>query len=309
MRAKLDTLKSKSFDLVTFGETLIDVIAGDDQKTHHLVGGSPSNIAINVQQLGKKVAFVGAVGHDEHADLIRSTFNTYGLSGAYLKKMEGPTTEVHINQSDGSPVPHFKRGADFYIPYTDDLEKLIRSTKIFHFSYWPVSEEPARTTLLKCLAVAKEEGVMIAFDPNLHPGLNGPNAPTFETLEAILRQVDFIKPSLDDAARLFNMTLSPDEYMDRFEAYDIPLIILSLGKDGVLISDQKKRITLESKAVTVIDTTGAGDAFYSGFYASLLHGNSILDAAHDAQKVSAIVLNQIGALTQLPTIESITKGA
>jgi fructokinase len=308
MRAKLDILKAKPIDLVTFGETLIDVICDSNDDTHRLVGGSPSNIAINVHQLGRKAAFVGAIGHDDNATLIVSTFKNYGLDHQFIHHVKEPTTEVHIKQSDGSPTPIFKRGADFFIPYTPHLEALIRSTKIFHFSYWPVSEEPSRTTLLRCLNVAKAEGAMIAFDPNLHPGIQGSNAPSFETLESIFRQVDFIKPSLDDAARLFNVVLTPDEYMDRFEAYEIPLIILSLGKDGVLISDQKKRMTLESRAVSIIDTTGAGDAFYSGFYASLLHGNSIIHAAHDAQSVSAIILNQIGALTVLPPLESITKG-
>jgi fructokinase len=307
MQEKLLKTNKYPVDIITFGEVLIDRITDHSRQEHMLVGGSPSNIAINMHQLGSRVLFTGAVGSDHEGRLILNRFNQYGLSTEFISVVDAPTSIVALEQSSATPVPSFLRGADYHISSSDALLEAVRQTRIFHFSYWPLTRKPALDTLLKCLDEAEKAGAVIGFDPNIHEALDHEDMISLEDLDAIFRRLDFIKPSLDDAKRLWG-ELSIEAIMDRFEAYGIPVIILSLGKDGIYISKNKHRTLVPSKTKDVVDTTGAGDAFYSGFYTSLLHGNSLEKAWDDAQVVSALVLNVIGALAPLPHYQELNKG-
>jgi fructokinase len=308
MQEKLLKTKDYPVDIITFGEVLIDRITDHAHHEHMLVGGSPSNIAINMHQLGARSLFAGAVGSDREGRLILDRFNHYGLSTDYISVVEAPTSIVALEQSSATPVPSFLRGADYHISLNESLLNAVRQTRIFHFSYWPLTRKPALQTLLTCLDEAEKANAVIGFDPNIHVALDHEDMITSEALEALFRRLDFIKPSLDDAKRLWGES-NIEAIMDRFESYDIPVIILSLGKDGIYISENKRRTLVPSKPTEVVDTTGAGDAFYSGFYTSLLHGNSLEKAWDDAQAVSALVLNVLGALAPLPHYQELNKGA
>ena len=308
MREKLLKKTDTTYDIITFGEVLIDQITHHDQKTQNYVGGSPSNIAINMKQLGAHALFVGAVGNDAHGQLIQDRFLKSNLA-THLAVVDAPTSIVHINQSLETPVPAFLRGADYVLKEDAVLTKALKSTKIFHFSYWPLTRKPALDTLMNAIDMAFDAGALIGFDPNLHPALTHPESIGQEALHALLKRVDFIKPSLDDAKRMWGDGLLISDYLDRFEAFDIPVIIMSLGKDGIVLSHHKKRTFIPSPTTEVVDTTGAGDAFYSGFYMSLLNGHDLLRACEDAQRVSELVLGVVGAIADLPHYHELHKGA
>lgn len=308
MQEKLHKKNDAAYDIITLGEVLIDQITHEHQDTHNYVGGSPSNIAINMQQLGANALFVGAIGKDQHGQLIQDRFLKSNVN-THLAIVDAPTSVVHINQSKDTPIPEFLRGADYCLSDDAFLNEALKTTKIFHFSYWPLTREPALTTLLKAVDTALAAGALIGFDPNLHPALTHPETISNEGLHALLKKVDFIKPSLDDAKRMWGNDLLISDYLDRFEAFDIPVIIMSLGKDGIVLSHRKKRTFIPSPTTKVVDTTGAGDAFYSGFYMSLLKGHDLLKACEDAQRVSELVLGVVGAIADLPHYHELHKGA
>ncbi len=80
---------------------------------------------------------------------------------------------------------------------------------------------------------------------------------------------------------------------------------MTLGKDGALVSNGKETIKFNTLAEEVMDTTGAGDAFWSGFYTAIVKGYTIKDALRIGFAVSAFKLRFIGAVVDLPTIEEI----
>ena len=77
-------------------------------------------------------------------------------------------------------------------------------------------------------------------------------------------------------------------------------MILTLGADGALVSNGTDEIHLESVATEVVDATGAGDAFWSGFYAGIAKGLSVLDAVNHGMKISAYKLKHVGPVQQFP---------
>ncbi|WP_238916960.1 PfkB family carbohydrate kinase [Clostridium sp. YIM B02555] len=65
---------------------------------------------------------------------------------------------------------------------------------------------------------------------------------------------------------------------------------MTLGKDGAIASNGLETIRFETLAKEVVDTTGAGDAFWSGFYTSIIKGYSIREALNLGFAVSAYKL-------------------
>ena len=61
----------------------------------------------------------------------------------------------------------------------------------------------------------------------------------------------------------------------------------------------------KTKATKVVDATGAGDAFWSGFYTGLCKGKTILEAVDDGSGTSAYKLQYVGAVVELPTLEEL----
>ena len=304
-KSRLSVFTDRKYDVLLIGEILVDEIRDDNGVLFLTFGGSPSNIALNLKQLGLNPQLVATLGNDAEGSFLQNTLNKYHLSTDMIRKVALPTSRVQLSDSKETPVPTFKRLSDFYIDYSDRLDDVIKNSKILHLSYWPLTKEPSKSTVLKAMKRAKQENVLIAFDPNIHQDLRTEDTISHEELLSLLRNIDIIKPSLDDAARLFGEGYTKEQYMDFFEAAGIPLILMSLGKDGVFVSYKGKRSTYKANKIDVLDATGAGDAFWSGFYSGLLNELSIAETIECAQAISAIVLKSIGAITELPDFKDI----
>lgn len=305
---KLIKTANKLFDVFICGEILMDMIEDYVGSEHRLFGGSPGNIAINTTQLGLKTKLFAAVSHDHLGKFLSETLSFYGVDQSLLYEVEQTQSYVKFRQTESTPQPVFHRGSDFLLYSNEHVEEAVRQSKIFHFSYWPLTREPAKSTVLSLVEKAKEAGTLVSFDPNLHEALEHNDTIKMDELQRLLRKVDIIKPSLDDASRLFGQGYSKEEYMSTFEDYGIPLILMTLGKDGVYASYQKKRSWFPTQATSVVDATGAGDAFWSGLYSALIEGVELERAVQMAQDVSAVVLKTIGAITQLPHYSKFLEG-
>ncbi|MNC72984.1 2-dehydro-3-deoxygluconokinase [compost metagenome] len=76
-----------------------------------------------------------------------------------------------------------------------------------------------------------------------------------------------------------------------------------MGKEGAMVSNGIETLTFDTKATKIEDTTGAGDAFWSGFYAALVKGDTLKEALELGFAVSAYKLKFMGAVVNLPTLE------
>lgn len=301
------TLSSPQSDLLLIGETLVDVFIDYQHNTHVLFGGSPANICVNTKQLGLRPRLCSSIGNDDNGTFLMEKLNHHNIDTSLITRCDKETSKVMVNQTDASPIPTFYRGCDHNITLTDSLIEAIMNTKILHFSYWPLTKNPSKSTVIELIKYAKKHHVTISFDPNIHKALLTDTSITEKELLSILKEVDIIKPSLDDASRLFDLDASKEVYMDKFEALGIDLIMMTLGKDGVYVSHKNKRTHYPTYAKQIIDSTGAGDAFWSGFYGGFLNDYSLEDSIMLAQIASGFALRQIGAITDLPRIEELAQ--
>ncbi|MEQ8197148.1 MAG: carbohydrate kinase [Clostridiaceae bacterium] len=302
--------ENKKIDVFTVGEVLVDMISKEYSDNFEcndyskFFGGSPANIAMNVKRLGANSAIASSVGKDGLGDFLIKHLEDNTIDTKYVTRSDAPTSMVLVTKSKSTPIPIFYRGADYNLTYTPVLEDALQNTKIVHFSCWPISQEPSRSTIERVITESRKNNVIIGFDPNYHPMLWQAGHDGIGYIKSIISKVDIVKPSEDDAERIFGPD-TPENQVQKFIKLGAPLVIMTLGKDGAIASNGKETLHFDAVETEVVDTTGAGDAFWSGFYTAVIKGYTLKESLHLGFAVSAYKLKYLGAVVKLPTIEEI----
>lgn len=261
----------KEFDVTALGELLIDFTDNGVSAQGNTIfeanpGGAPCNVLAMLQKLGRKTAFIGKVGEDIFGVKLRGVLDEVGIDTSNLITDKKARTTLAFVQTfaDGDRDFSFYRnpGADMMLTEDEIDKKLIKRSKILHFGTLSMTHKNVRKATKKAIKIAKDNGVLISFDPNLRP-------PLWETLDDAKEQVayglgkcDILKIS-DNEIQWFTGEEDYDKGIKKLqEEYHIPLIVLSMGKDGsrVYYKDMKveKPAFVQEKT---IETTGAGDTF------------------------------------------------
>ncbi len=312
----------KKFDVTALGELLIDFIEHGKSNAGNGMfeanpGGAPCNVLAMLAKLGHKTSFIGKVGEDSFGTLLENVVSNAGIDVEYLyhdKEVHTTLAMVHT-LPDGDRDFSFYRnpGADMMLREDEVPIGRIASSKIFHFGTLSMTHEGVRNATKKALHAAKENGVLISFDPNLRP-------PLWENLSVAKEQVlygleycDILKISDNELQWLTGCM----DYTDGVEwirkRRQIPLILVSMGKDGSRAYDLEKMVEVPSvlKRGTV-ETTGAGDTFLgASLHYILEHGHEDLteDQLREmllfANAAAGVVTTRKGALRVMPEKEEI----
>ncbi|SHH15472.1 carbohydrate kinase family protein [Thermosipho atlanticus] len=294
--------------IIFLGEILIDLISKENLKDTvsftKKMGGSPLNIAINLSQLGIRSSIISRIGNDPFGKFIMENLKKYNINTDHIQVDEfHNTTVVFVSKSKGTPDFFIIRGADkFY-----EIPKInFDNAKFLHLSCWTITHEENFTKTIKLIEQAKNCGVKIGFDPNCRQKIFCSHKIDLDKIFEILKNTFIIKPSLDDAREIFG-PLPKESYIELLHKFGIKYVILTLGKDGALVSDGTKIEHIPSKATKVIDSTGAGDAFWAGIYFGLLNNWPIFKAAKFGSILSSIVLKNVGAISNLTEAKNYIK--
>jgi len=312
---KLDqqvSFQEKPNDILTVGELLIDMIsdayddAVDCNTYSRFFGGSVANLALNTKKLGLRSLVASAVGRDGFGTFLLRQLEREGMPTDCIQSVDEATSMVVITKSRTTPQPIFYRGADFRLRFTPNLARAVKQSKIVHFSCWPLSRQPARSAIEQMIDLARSEGALIGFDPNYHPTIWDKGEDGAAYVKSVIGRVDVVKPSKDDADRLFGKD-TPERHLARFVELGAKLVILTLGADGILVSNGHENLQLDSIETEVVDATGAGDAFWAGFYAGLIKGLSVTEAIRFGMEVSAYKLRHLGPVRHFPDVFLVTQ--
>ena len=311
----------KKYDVVAMGELLIDfAMNGQSEQGNNCFeacpGGAPCNVLAMLGKLGRKTAFLGKVGEDQFGKLLKETIEEVGVDTTGLRMdQEIPTTLAFVHTfPDGDRDFSFYRkpGADMMLREEEVDYDVIRQAKIFHFGTLSMTDEPVRSATKKALEVAKEAGCLISLDPNLRPPLWKSLDEAKKMMEYGFRYCDILKIS-DNEIQFVSGKEDYDEgirYLQ--ETYHIPLIFLTMGKDGSRAYYKGMRIEKTGYRVDTVETTGAGDTFCGSALNGVLERGidnltekdltEILDFANAA---AAIVTTKKGAIRSMPEQEEV----
>lgn len=301
------------FDILALGEAVVDLISVergvtlDDVDTfRRYLGGAPVNVAATAVRLGCNAAVMARVGDEAWGRYVRSELRRLGVADDFVQvDHEHVTTLVFVASTTGSPDFLVVRGADAYLsPGVDGsglIDHALARTRALHVSMFALSREPARATVAEAVRRAHAQGKLVSLDPNYRPRLWPDSSVLHGLLRDLLPLTSVIKPSLDDASAIWGPGLSPQQYIAHFHEYGAPLVVLTMGKDGVLVSDGATPTFLETQPIEIADATGAGDSFVAGMIMGLLEGFAPVRAARLGQRVAAAKLQGIGNTAPLPT--------
>lgn len=311
------------YDVTAMGEMLIDfTLNGQSEQGNHLFeacpGGAPCNVLAMLNKLGRKTAFIGKVGEDQFGRLLKGTIDELGIEtkGLILDKEIHTTLAFVHTFPDGDREFSFYRkpGADMMLTEEEVDYDLIRQSRIFHFGTLSMTDEPVRSATKKALEVAKEAGCLITFDPNLRPPLWNSLDEAKKQMEYGFQYCDMLKIS-DNEIQFVSGKEDYDEgicYLQ--DKYNIPLIFLTMGKDGSRAYYKDIRVERKGFQVKAIETTGAGDTFCGcSIHGLLTHGLEGLteellgDMLTYANAGAALITMKKGAIRSMPEPENITK--
>ena len=296
----------KTIDIISVGEVLIDFI-GHEVNTpikkardyHRYLGGSPTNVAVNAARLGLKSVLVATCGHEGLGDYIIRKLKKYDVITTHIRKSDTePTSVIFVSKSTGTPdfIPY--READCQIIPSQVPDDLLKKAKIFHTTCFALSKNPARTTILESAKKAKALGLQTSIDINFSERIWPNRIEAQQVLKNYLSNDPLVKVSEDDCLRLFGETKTENFIFDYFHTLGASTVCLTKGKDGVKLSDTTHGLFFQEAIPIkeIKDTTGDGDAFWTGFLYAKLNNKSIVESITIAQKLASIKLQNIGRL-------------
>lgn len=293
-------------DLLSVGELLVDLISTEPtdslataERFERYQGGSPANIAVNVARLGGRAAMMARVGDDPLGSFLRGTLAAAGVGvDAVQTDPDAHTSLVLVARTATTPDFLPMRDADFRLD-SADLEGAVSRARAVHTSTWPLSREPARQCAMRALHLAHAEGKVTSLDPNYTPRIWPDREEALGVMTVLLPDVTITKPSQDDAARLFGETLRPREVIRRFHAMGPMMVLFTMGAEGMILSVDGDETFIPARELEVVDATGAGDAFWSGFLMAHLDGLPPVHCAYVARELAERKLRTVGALPEM----------
>lgn len=293
-------------DVVGLGELLIDFTpAGKSANGNALFesnpGGAPANVLATLAKFKASTAFIGKVGNDQFGSFLGETLQKSGIDTQgliYSKDVNTTLAFVHLKE-DGDRSFQFYRspGADIMLQEQEVDVALVQQAKVFHFGSLSMTHEPAKTATLKALQAAKENDVLISYDPNLRPALWKSLSQAKETILAGMQYADILK--LSDEELEFTTGIRDLEEGSRFlfEKFGLKIVLVTLGAQGCFYRFGEDTGHIAGFQVEAIDTTGAGDLFLGAFLHQFLQKDVSWESIQ-AEELEAMIVfaNAVAAL-------------
>ena len=250
-------------------------------------GGGATNAAVTFARQGLHSQFMGTVGHDPAGQAVLADLDNEGVDTTHISYSPKYNTgySVLLLAPSGERTILTYRGASTHY----DAKNFDLSESDIDWVYVS-SMAGSMEALHKIFTQAKKLGIKIMFNP----GKGELSQP--EKLRALLEDVDVLSVNREEMQILVEG--SELEELIRHALHFVPVAIVSDGPNGVIASDGKTIVRAGMyEDVKVIDRTGAGDAFGSGFLSQWAQGRSLKDSIVFASANSTSVVTRIGAKT------------
>jgi len=303
------------------GETLVDFlperpgplseVASFDRRP----GGAPANVAVGLARLGQVPLFWTRVGGDPFGGFLADTLVEAGIPDRFVEHdRDAKTTLAFVTHDesgdraftfyrDGTADTRFEPGA---VPEDTlaDVERVVCGGV-------PLATGRSRAAMLDLLDRAAATGAETWFDPNYRPEL-WPDDDFASVAGDALADVDVLKATEEELRELDVAGDSPRALAEAVAERGPHTVLVTLGGDGALAHATADApwgpATVEHGGydVDVVDTTGAGDAFFAGAIARATDGDASLETILSyANAVAAVATTASGAMAALPSHDTV----
>jgi len=270
------------------------------------VGGCALNTGIGLARLGTKVGVSARVGDDGFGSFLKGRLEAEGVSTVGLRVVPGEktsATSVMVAPAGERSFLHFL-GANQHYGYDDFDFASFRNYRILHLAGILLTPSLDGEPGARVLRKAREAGLTTSLDTAWDS--------TGRWLKAVgpmLPHTDLFLPSLEEAKMLSGLE-KPAAIADFFLKAGVKVVALKMGSAGSYFkSAGGEEGLVPVYPITVVDTTGAGDAFVAGFLAGYLSGWPLEKVARLANAVGAFAVSRMGATNGLRSLPETMKFA
>jgi len=305
--AHIDDDFLEKIDAVPGSMTLID-----QQRAHEIYtmmgpatemsGGSVANTVAGFANLGGSAAYIGRVKKDQLGSIFNHDMRSLGIDIRLEPAVDGASTaRSHILISaNGQRTMQTYLGACTELAVNDITPETFGSPKavLIEGYVWDLPEGPALAR--RAIEIAAKNGTAVALSLSDSFCVER-HRESFE--DAVRNGVNIIVAD-DDEVNALMQTTDFEDTLEALGSYD-NLFVITRSELGSVIVHGDKTIEQAATAVdTVVDTTGAGDAYSAGFLFGWVNGHSLAECAKIGTFCGTTVIQQVGARIEPGLLDS-----
>ncbi len=265
-------------------------------------GGSTANIAAGIGRLGYPSRFVGRTGDDENGRRLRQAFESDRVDVRWLSEIKGGRTAQTIIAVDrtGQRVIYSLGGEAILQKPCEFPDEAMENAKVLYIG------EVLPDVAFEAIRVARRHGAVVIYGPG-----GGISWMDKATLTGLIKLCDYVVLSRGELSSVTSCR-SHTEGASRLLECGVGNVVVTLGSEGSECHspgrDSCRHKVFRARAFNVpdvIDTTGAGDSFASGFITGLLEGMDMAKCLVRGNACAALAIRKVGAREAMPTGEEL----
>ena len=311
MEKARDGNESARGQILALGELLVDLIPGrdgmrieDEGPVIKTASGSAGIFACAAALLGGCGGFIGKIGHDSLSRMVVSTLRGQGVDMSHLiESDEGQLGLAFLEYlPSGRNYQYYRKNSVGSTLSADDLdEEYIASAFAVHFPGMLLELTPQmRGACLRLVEIARANGVLVSFDPNIRRELASDEVAKGRLLQAV-QSADIVSPTLEEG-RILTGKNSIGDVLRALHAMGPRTVALTRDKDGAVISRDGLVAVAAGIDEPPVDPTGAGDTFAAALCVGVREEMSLERLACFCNCAGTLVIKHKGAIGMaLPT--------
>jgi 2-dehydro-3-deoxygluconokinase len=306
-------MPNKTFDLITIGESLIEFSTNqklkDAECLHKYYGGDSLVVAVAAKRLNSNVGFITCLGNDAFKDFMLSSWENEGLDTQHVKIVDEKNGLYMVSRTQGEEkefIYYRKKIAPAKLSIDDIDEDYIKQAKIIYASGITQSLSiNSRESVKKAFSIAKDNGILTAYDPNFTSLISTPQEAR-EYFDEILPFTDILfMSSKYDTKNIFEID-SLEKIMTYMSDNGVKItIIKSSENNGYYLNNQYNTTFIPFYTNQTVDTTSSGDAFNGAFLHAYANSYTALEAAKIASIDAGLQAQGIGAIKSIPYAQEV----
>ena len=245
--------------------------------SHRIMGGGPAaNSTAGAATLGLSAAFVGTVGDDADGDMILRDFRAQGVDTSMVKVRPGATSAIAylwIEEKTGNRSCAWTREGLDELTADEINPEVIAAAKVLHV------DGHNAAGAIAAAKVAREAGVLVNYDAGTHR----------DGMEELLGLADLMICSEEFILKLTGLKDAEEAVRQVWAKYRPKVCGATMGVRGSMAFNGKEFVRCPAfKVEKVVDTTGCGDLFHTGFAIRYLETQDLMECQRFGAAVSAI---------------------
>lgn len=256
-------------------------------------GGSVANSIAGFANLGGSTAYIGRVKADQLGGIFNHDMRSLGVDVRLDAAKGGAPTarSLILITEDGQRTMQTYLGACTELSASDITPETLGTPKamLIEGYVWDLPEGPELTA--KAIDIARSNGTAVALSLSDSFCVER-HRDSFE--HAVRNGVDIVVADEDEVNALLG-TSDFDDTLEALDGYDNLFAITRSEKGSVIVRGDQRIVQAANPVDTIIDTTGAGDAYTAGFLYGWVNDKSLADCAKLGTFCGATVIQQLGA--------------